>query len=317
MLIKCERCSSAFNLDESLLKKDGSTVRCSVCKHVFKVFPPEPEAPEDLLEEDFSLTAMEETVALDSPSDEEEAGAGYPEKKGYSFDKAFENAMGEAIDDNLIVPDDAPAEDKVAEDTELFFEEEASDKEPATEKRHKGKGRLRIALLSLMITLLLIITGLLVFFFAPNILPDSLYTRSSTTREPLNDAGVKKLDIKDPSNGFFTSDKEGQLFIIRGTVVNTDSKARSYIQMKGDIRDEKGNVLKQETAYAGNSLTDQELKTMSFEDIKKRMNNKSGANNSNINIKQGGRVPFMIVFKEIPENSSESWAEAVGSSYDK
>ncbi|MBF0411494.1 MAG: zinc-ribbon domain-containing protein [Desulfamplus sp.] len=39
MIITCEKCSTKFNLDESILKKEGSKVRCSSCRHVFKVYP--------------------------------------------------------------------------------------------------------------------------------------------------------------------------------------------------------------------------------------------------------------------------------------
>lgn len=40
MVIACEKCSTRFNLDESLLKKEGSKVRCCQCRHVFTAFPP-------------------------------------------------------------------------------------------------------------------------------------------------------------------------------------------------------------------------------------------------------------------------------------
>jgi predicted Zn finger-like uncharacterized protein len=40
MIITCEKCETRFNLDESLLDADGSTVRCSRCQHIFTAFPP-------------------------------------------------------------------------------------------------------------------------------------------------------------------------------------------------------------------------------------------------------------------------------------
>ena len=40
MIITCESCSTSFNLDESLLKPEGSKVRCSNCKTVFLAYPP-------------------------------------------------------------------------------------------------------------------------------------------------------------------------------------------------------------------------------------------------------------------------------------
>lgn len=40
MNITCEKCSITFQLDDKLIKPKGSMVRCSKCKHIFKVFPP-------------------------------------------------------------------------------------------------------------------------------------------------------------------------------------------------------------------------------------------------------------------------------------
>lgn len=45
MIITCEKCETRFNLDESLLDADGSTVRCSRCQHIFTAFP-SPAKPE-------------------------------------------------------------------------------------------------------------------------------------------------------------------------------------------------------------------------------------------------------------------------------
>jgi len=41
MRIPCESCHSAFKLDRDLVKPTGTLVRCSKCKAVFRVFPPD------------------------------------------------------------------------------------------------------------------------------------------------------------------------------------------------------------------------------------------------------------------------------------
>ncbi len=40
MVIRCERCSTTYELDESLLAATGSEVQCTKCQHVFTAFPP-------------------------------------------------------------------------------------------------------------------------------------------------------------------------------------------------------------------------------------------------------------------------------------
>ena len=40
MIIPCKSCHSAFRLDDSVIKASGSRVRCSKCRAVFRVYPP-------------------------------------------------------------------------------------------------------------------------------------------------------------------------------------------------------------------------------------------------------------------------------------
>ncbi|MGB8929693.1 MAG: zinc-ribbon domain-containing protein, partial [Anaeromyxobacteraceae bacterium] len=40
MNIRCERCSTTYELDEALLAPEGSPVQCTKCQHVFNAVPP-------------------------------------------------------------------------------------------------------------------------------------------------------------------------------------------------------------------------------------------------------------------------------------
>ena len=40
MILTCQKCSTSFNLDETLLKATGSKVRCSLCQNIWVTFPP-------------------------------------------------------------------------------------------------------------------------------------------------------------------------------------------------------------------------------------------------------------------------------------
>ena len=64
MIITCDKCSTKFNLDETRIKQTGSKVRCSVCRHVFTVFPP--ESPEqDEREKAQEKPAVEEPASFE------------------------------------------------------------------------------------------------------------------------------------------------------------------------------------------------------------------------------------------------------------
>jgi serine/threonine-protein kinase len=41
MIVKCEKCRVAFNVNDNLIKPEGTKLRCSKCKHIFTVHPPQ------------------------------------------------------------------------------------------------------------------------------------------------------------------------------------------------------------------------------------------------------------------------------------
>jgi len=40
MIVKCEKCQVAFNVNDNLIKPEGTKLRCSKCRHIFTVQPP-------------------------------------------------------------------------------------------------------------------------------------------------------------------------------------------------------------------------------------------------------------------------------------
>ncbi|MBU1193703.1 MAG: zinc-ribbon domain-containing protein [Proteobacteria bacterium] len=73
MIITCDKCSTRFNLDDSLVKENGSNVRCSVCKNMFTAYPISRKSEPELEETD-GLTLDTETdddLVLDSDMDED------------------------------------------------------------------------------------------------------------------------------------------------------------------------------------------------------------------------------------------------------
>lgn len=42
MIIRCERCSTVYELEDGVLPPEGSDAQCAKCQHVFRVLPPEP-----------------------------------------------------------------------------------------------------------------------------------------------------------------------------------------------------------------------------------------------------------------------------------
>ncbi len=104
-----------------------------------------------------------------------------------------------------------------------------------------------------------------------------------------------------------------QLFVIGGVVYNDYSAARRFILVRGTILNDKGEVVRKQEAYAGNTFTDEALRNASPGDVATAMKNRPGQDDANTNIPPTKSVPFMILFENLPENLSEFTVEAVSS----
>ena len=101
--------------------------------------------------------------------------------------------------------------------------------------------------------------------------------------------------------------------MITGRVKNGYPDVRRFISINGKLY-KKGKILTQtEKVFCGNVLSDIELSNMDLEAIKKRLSNRVGDNKSNMEIKPGGELPFMIIFSNLPEDLEEFSIEVAGS----
>lgn len=348
MVIQCESCRTEFNLDESLLKKEGTKVRCSRCRHVFTAYPSSPVLSGETIEsldvsEDVAPVASEKTDEIFSEAEkgseiEEEKSAGAEPES--DMDMIYQDVFSEAdrsTPDEEIKRDDAvedlfkeagrgeekpadhpatifPAADMTEEDQtvvkEVKEEKEAEDV-PAPQKKSSKRS-------TVLIPLLFVLLGVAAAYYAwkadlipPSVL--SLLNPSSETKAPA-DAGVRLLQFGSVSGAFVDTEKSGPLFVIRGMVTNKYPQNRRYIMIKGSILDNKGVVVLSKTAYAGNTFSEEELKTLPLNEIVKAADNRDGMAKQNLNVASGATIPLMVVFAALPDDLSEFTVEAVSSS---
>jgi len=129
----------------------------------------------------------------------------------------------------------------------------------------------------------------------------------------LDPAGNIKIDTFDIDSTFVKNTKAGNLFVITGRIKNGYSDDRSFIRVTGKLYT-KGKILVQKkTVSCGNVLSDIELSNLELAAIKKRLLNRLGDNKSNIRVKPGQELPFMIVFGNLPADLEEFAIEAEGS----
>lgn len=310
MIVECKNCQSTFRLDESLVKEDGSKVRCSVCRNVFLVYPPQKVGPESAQgltpaqEEDYTETAALsslESKGKRQPAIEEEA-------ESSEFDSAFKELLEEDITEKA-VSDLSTEEELPLEEGEEPTPEAAG----VIQDKEKRKG-LRPFHIVLAVVLLLLVGAGAIYYFLPDIIPDSLSFLKPASKQAINDPGTRRLTFSGVSGSFVNSNKAGQVFVIRGMVRNEYPKRRSFILVKGAILDDKGQVVRSEMAYAGNILSEKQIREMTLEQIHKVLRNRLGRGNMNVKIAPGASIPFMIILGNLPSNLSEFTVEAVRSS---
>jgi predicted Zn finger-like uncharacterized protein len=317
MNITCENCRTTFRLEESLLSGEGSKVRCSICKHVFLAYPPASSTEEQ---------EFEETIALDHSPLTDETPSELPEEDEIAFDQFLEESLDDQYADSseisekeIGIMEESTDEEAVGvepeeEEEEEFFGEAYEPDMAQAQPRRKKSGASRVFMSILIVLLILVGGGAALVYWAPQYLPDFLSFLKPVEKTTVIDKGIRRLSFKAVTGSFVKTEKEGRLFVIKGMVTNGYAKNRRFILIKGTILDEKGNVVREKLAYAGNSFTKEELSELSLAELEKAMKNRLGRDGKNANIAPDGSVPFTIIFEKLPENLSEFTVEAVSSS---
>ena len=112
---------------------------------------------------------------------------------------------------------------------------------------------------------------------------------------------------------FVENQNAGSLFVITGYVENEFNNARSNIRVNGELVTDNAKVAQTQIVHCGNVLSEMELSTLDMKKIKQKLMNASGEKQSNINIKPGAKIPFMIVFDNYPANLAEYRIQIAGS----
>jgi predicted Zn finger-like uncharacterized protein len=347
MIVECKQCHTKFRLDDKLLKETGTKVRCSVCNHKFVVFPPEVEkkasevpetGPQKKIFSEELASGLDKTLVADvieeigkSPTEKTSevdrtiAGAGQQddEIEPISFEdisqidsgiiraespnikKAMERA--EELEDKIV------AKGEGGKGGEFSRSEEPVPSALPTKK----KPRSRVLLIILILILLLTAAGSAIVFFMPELIPESIPFLKKPAKEQGLDMGNKRLSFSNLEGSFVDSSTAGKLFVVSGSVANNYPDIRNYIRVRSNILDTKGKIAKSKIVYAGNPINTNDLQTMSIEEINKRLMNRAGRDNINMNVSPNASIPFMIVFDNLPEDVSEFTVEAISSSPEK
>jgi len=161
---------------------------------------------------------------------------------------------------------------------------------PPIKKKSSGKLLLILAL----IVVLLLGAAAFIFFkpFGIEVPYVSEYIESKIDKN----GNLKITPIRPSIKGDFVDTKSGTLFVITGKVKNDYRHPRSNIKVIGEVFI-KGKLYKAESVYCGNIISEEDLLQIDPAIIQKKLQNRFGDKKSNISVKPGSIIPFMVIFK--------------------
>jgi predicted Zn finger-like uncharacterized protein len=276
MIVQCENCKAKFRLDESKVPEQGRRVRCSKCKHVFMVRRDTPAEP-----------PKEEAVSLTPKEGEGVEPSWAREEMGQEAEPVFEPTVRIDLGSE---PPPGPQ-----------LEEPPQGQEPVAPSA-RPRRRILAPLLTagaVVAALAMIVVVLGKLGYLPFLFPEP--------QEP----PISKLTI-DQGQLEGKWEKNAQIpriFVITGTVHNQSKKPRSFIKVRGLLLDKNGKVVKEVWAFCGNPIPIEDLRTKAPGELEKVMHTREGQKGSNKMVPPGGKIPFTLIFFEVPDGVEAFGAE--------
>lgn len=119
------------------------------------------------------------------------------------------------------------------------------------------------------------------------------------------------ISIRNTVAEFVQNKDSGELFVVKGVVVNVGSVASGPLQLKATLYDAKGIALVSKKVYCGNSLTREQLTLLPANKLDEAMGGASGSPTPGSGVPPGEGAPFMVLFQAAPKNAAEYGIEVL------
>jgi len=161
----------------------------------------------------------------------------------------------------------------------------------------------RLSPFTVFLLILLALSGLVYGFFQVwenPIVPQTIESGFSTLKQYLGVSDeIEGFIALENVKGYYVDNKKlTKVFVIEGRALNQWKEPRSLIRVKGTLANSKGVKVEEKTAYCGNILLEEDLKSFSREEIANSLSSQFGETFSNVNIPPGKSIPFMIAFTD-------------------
>jgi len=298
MIVQCKSCQTKFRFDEILIEGEGIWVRCNQCKNVFFLD---------------NLKEAEITSRTDQGKDLEGAATdSIGTVQGQIFEdqievvKRLETVPVRDIEEDVGDSNThEPTRVEKMEDGGTYDEDEVPE-ETGEKKRVLTWGR------QLLILFIVLFIGGVYFVFFTGTGGQALFEKILGISQKSEEVGPAQVDLTDVRQRLVDNVSIGTIRIVEGTAINQSSFPMTRIKVKGEITDAYTVALVVRESYCGNLLTDNELATMTEDQIQKELSNPQGSDVSNDRIASKGQIPFMIVFTREPAGVVKTFVTPVG-----
>ncbi len=271
MIVQCSNCGTKYNFEDSRFK-DGVKVRCTRCKHVFKLSSLDEEdsgydLPDDF-SEDFSLGAKARKEQPPSPKPEWD-------------------------------PDD------------MNVDIVSAPKKPVDRKTRIKQAVIGLFLvMAIGLAVYLASTRLDGSITIPFIATQEQEEQKHEKTE-FSEEDVKDIALENIRQYFVTNDKIGQLFVIEGQAVNNFQVPKSMIKLRASLYDAAGSAVVEKEFLCGNAASLFQLQVSSEEELESTLQSRMGIMSNNKHVEPGSSTPFMVVFYNPPDEVQEFGLEVI------
>ena len=298
MIVQCKKCRTKFKFDETLIEGEGVWVRCSQCKNVF--FLDNPKEVE---------TASR---AGQGGNIKGEAAGGTSTVQGQIFEdrieevKRLDTIPERDMEENQGYLDMRETTSEAGTETEGMYDEDGGNEEKGGKKQIWTRG------MQLTILFAIILIGGIYFIFSTGTVGQMLFEKIFGTSQKAEEVSPAQIELTDVRQRLVNNMTIGTIRVIEGTAINQSPFPVTRIKVRGEITDAFTVVLGVKESYCGNLLNDNELATMTEDQIQKELSNPLGSDVSNDRIAPKGKIPFMIVFTREPAGLVKTFVTPTG-----
>jgi len=119
-----------------------------------------------------------------------------------------------------------------------------------------------------------------------------------------------QYDVRNLIGYYDSGTKAGNLFVIKGQVINVGRTRKSGTRVRAALLDANDNTIVEKSCYAGNMIAGDVLRTANREKIEAELSNRFGNGLVNMDVPPGKSIPFMVVFFDAPNGISAYRLEA-------